>query len=570
MNLRCSALFSILLGLVACNPTDDNNNNTASGSAFDHEAGTISGGASWAAGTHNVLGDINVTNGVLEVAACSTLRMANGAIISVSDNGAIKMIGRQDCPITVTSAKSVPVAGDWGYLELYSTGDNGANELEWVVLEYAGADDYGAIWMESGAGLGMSNTTIQHTASYGMVLENGVTLRSFTGNSLINNTKGPIDMYPNDVGQLGAGTYTPNTIDSIHVNGGTLSKDQTWLDHGTPYVIAASMSITTDAGSAHLTLSPGVTLKFDPTQGIDVNTNGGLTAVGTSGAPITFTSSKSSPASGDWYEIDIHNGSSDTFNHFEYVVIEYAGSSNDYGAIWIEGAASAQITSCTLKDSGGYGVMLLAGGELRSFTGNTLTGNALGPVSIGANEVPMLGLGTYTPNTIEGIVVDQSREVTSSGTWKNLGVPYLLPVGLNLDVSSGSAHVTVEAGTTLKMGPSQIISVDTNAGLTLQGTSNAHVVVTSGKSGPAAGDWEEIDIYSASSSSQDVFTYTDLKYGGGATGGQLWVEDAAGVTLNNVTFSSTGGTSGGCDVVKDGASSSVTIAAGATPAICGP
>ena len=208
-----------------------------------------------------------------------------------------------------------------------------------------------------------------------------------------------------------------------------------------------------------------------------------------------------------------------------------------------------------------------AASAVRSFTGNTLTDNALGPITIGGNEVPMLGLGTYTPNVVEGINVAQGTNVTSSGTWKYLGVAYRLPDGLNLNTSIGSAHVTVEAGNTLLMGPAASISVSDNAGFTLAGTSLAHVTVTSGKSGPAAGDWGELDIYPTSSSVQNTFTYTDFVYGGGNSYGQVWIEDQAGITLNNATFAHT---DGACDVVLAGAESSVVVEAGVTPAICNP
>ena len=50
-----------------------------------------------------------------------------------------------------------------------------------------------------------------------------------------------------------------------------------------------------------LTIEPGVTVKFDSGKALQIR--GELVAQGTSGSPITFTSSASSPAAGDWVRL---------------------------------------------------------------------------------------------------------------------------------------------------------------------------------------------------------------------------------------------------------------------------
>jgi hypothetical protein len=49
------------------------------------------------------------------------------------------------------------------------------------------------------------------------------------------------------------------------------------------------------------TNEPGVTVKFDSGKALQIR--GELVAQGASGSPITFTSSASSPAAGDWVRL---------------------------------------------------------------------------------------------------------------------------------------------------------------------------------------------------------------------------------------------------------------------------
>lgn len=511
-------------------------------------ASVISGGAVWTAGTYVLEDSLSVEDGVLEVEACSVIRLPADGTISVTNGGALRLIGTEACPITITSISEVPQRGDWGYIEFDSTADGGNNQFDWVVVEYGGGLNYGALWFGAGSRLQMKNTAVRQSAHFAMQLQDGVALPGFSGNTLTTSALGPIELFGNDVGQLTAGTYDGNDVNEIHVAGGYVTTNQTWGDWGVPYMIASTVEMSTTAGSAHLTLAPGTTLRFGDDIGLTVGNLGGLTAAGTTENPITFTSAKATPAPGDWDEIEFYAESSDAQNRLENVVVEYGGSLG-YGQVWVDGGASVQITDSSLTNSAAYGLLAYEGAELRSFTGNTLTDNAEAPVALAAEQVAQLGAGTYTPNAVEGINVSEGATVSTNATWLNLGVPYLLPDGLALEAATGSAHLTVEAGTALWMGPNVGISVGTNGGLTLAGTTGAHVTVTSAKAAPAAGDWAEIDIYADSNGPWNVFTFTDIMYGGSAGYGQLWLEDGGAVQLNDVVFSNAS-----CDVYLGGTS----------------
>lgn len=535
---------------------------------INHEGGTLTGGAVWAQGIHVLDRSLTVEGGVLEIPACSVIKLPAGAEIAVRNGGALKLIGREDCKITITSTKSGPARGAFNGLWFYDDSDSGKNELDWVVVEYGGGDANGNIWIADAASVSIKNTTVRESKSVGIKMEAGATLRSFTGNSLINNTLGPISLFPNDVGQLGTGTYQPNDVNAINVNGGTVSKDQTWGNLGVPYLIHDDVVVRADTGSAQLTLTAGSTLALDPTVNLVVRKSGGLAAVGTAAAPITFTSSKATPAPGDWGNIALYSDSADASNKFDHVVIAYGGNDKTYGSFWIENGASASIANSTLRDSASYGLFLQDGAEVRDFAGNTLINNALGSVALGANAVALLGTGTYAPNTIPGIIVSEGSTLSKSGTWKYLGVPYVLAEGLNVQGTSSSAAIlTVEAGNTLRVAPQQGIVVRAYSGLTLAGTSAAHVSVTSTNANPSPGDWTSISVTNGSVSASNNFTYSDISFGGGDSFGQLWIDDDAEVTLDEVTF--TDSESAACEVYLDNDSTStLNIASGTSPKFC--
>lgn len=517
-----------------------------SGQSIEITDTQISGGAHWIGAIYILKNSLTIENGLLEVDACSKIVMPEGGKISVRDGGALRLIGTATCPITITSSKSSPQKGDWNYIEFYQSGDNGKNKFDYVIVEYGGGGSYGAIWLEDGASVAISNSTVQESKDYGIELSQDAHLKDFTNNKLINNALGPILLGANSVDDLGLGTYTPNTVEGIQIDNEYVDHDATWLALGVPYIAKSGFGLEVESGSAHLTVAADVTIKMGDGAKLSVLKNGGLTLAGTASAPVTITSAKAAPKAGDWNYIEIYSASASGFNVFDYAIIEYGGGGN-YGAIWLEASAKLKMSNSTIRHSAHVGLQMEEGAHVTSFTGNTLTDNAKGPVELGADSVDDLGAGTYAPNTVEGIQVT-NEEIKHEAKWLKLDTPYIAQNGFIVRTDSGSARLTVDPGVTIKLGSGAKIDIRQNGGLTLNGTSTSHVTITSAKAAPAPGDWHQIEIYGDSADPNNQFHYTDISYGGGSDYGQLWIEEGATVSLDHVTFSNKGKN---CDVYAE-------------------
>ncbi len=532
-------LVPLLALVAACDPDDPTL------LVIEHDGGTIDTPTVWEAATHQLNGTLAL-EATLTVPACSVIRMPNGGGINIQENGALKLLGTADCPVRVTSSKSAGSPGDWQYLAFYADSVGPENVIQHAILEFGGTDTYGAIWVDSGAALEISNTVLRQNRGAGLFAEDLVELRNFTGNSFIGNLGYAMVVSATVAGDLHPGTFTGNGTQAVKLTGTTLSVSDTWRPIGVPFV-AQSFAVNTDSGSATLTVEAGTTIKMEPGAEISVGQNGGLTLAGTAGAPVTITSSKSTPAAGDWTEIDFYGDSIDASNVISHAVIEYAGGTGTYGALWIDDGASVEINNTTVRDSNGAGIFIDADdARLRGFVNNTIIDCAQEPIHARAGMVADIGAGVYAPNGIDGIAI-HGGAVTRTETWNDHGVRYLVASSFSINPPAGTATLTVAAGVTLAMDASTTITVYDNGRLILAGEDGNRLTVTSDEPSPSPGDWVEIDLYSTGNS----FAYTDISYGGGSTFGQVWLADDAALSLDHVVF---GHSADSCDIDVNGGS----------------
>ena len=168
---------------------------------------------------------------------------------------------------------------------------------------------------------------------------------SFSGTTVNYNNTYPIKVYADSVGSVMSGVtlYNLDTNSYLSVNGGTISHDAIW-PAGIPYYIQSNITVQgTDGtdGRTILTIEPGALLLFYQYTSLKIGASSGapgaLIAQGTLEDPIWFTSSKATPAPGDWSSIYFYNTSDDSTSILEYCNVEYGGYANQ-GGIYISDA----------------------------------------------------------------------------------------------------------------------------------------------------------------------------------------------------------------------------------------
>ncbi|HWP05967.1 MAG TPA: hypothetical protein VNN72_09505 [Polyangiaceae bacterium] len=303
------------LGLqVAANSIGSLDSFTSDAAEISVQSETLSDDATWKDfGLPYGMSTYFSVNSVLTLSPGVTLKMPANATISVTNEGSLQSVGTKEKPVTFTSAKKSPDAGDWGYLQFDSTSSNDS-VLENTIVEYGGGY---MVYVQNGASLGITDSTFRHSNDDGgcaVYWLSGSRITDFSGNTFVD-TPCPISVASSQVGELGDFTADADSGD-VTVQAETLSKPVTWSDHGSAYRLSTYQYVQTT-----LTIGEGVTIKM-PTSGQFIVSGGGAMKVnGTADKPVTFRSFIDDANDGDWQYIQIAGDAAQS-SKFTYAVIE--------------------------------------------------------------------------------------------------------------------------------------------------------------------------------------------------------------------------------------------------------
>jgi hypothetical protein len=263
------------------------------------------------AGTYTVTASFYVSS-TLTIDPGVTIRFNNGFWIDVSTGGQILANGTTGNHIIFTSNNPSPAAGAWSGIAV----DENGSSFTYCDFSYAtSALDLNA------ANITVSNCTFTSN-TYGVDaigVGTGVTIE----NNAFTSNYDPL-WFNAPTNLSGTNTFTGNTNQRVYYYGDTITSGQirTWAETDVPIFISASCYV---AGT--LNISAGVTLSFTNGSWLDVSTGGMITASGTSGSHITFTSASPAPSAGIWSGLYFEeNGSSFTYCDFRYADVALNGN----------------------------------------------------------------------------------------------------------------------------------------------------------------------------------------------------------------------------------------------------
>lgn len=328
------------------------------------------------------LGELTVSN-LLTIDAGVEIQMEQELFISISSDGGFIANGTVNDPITFT-AINASNGLRWG--GLYVNSGDSRNILNNVNIAYGGGKRAGYIYdginayveanvyIDENAVLNIENTTISNSTSYGLVIQDGGELGSFSSNEFEQNESFAALMGIYNVPQLDGGTiFDSNNHNAIRLFQSTISENATLpkLDDSGFYRVAANVGIAGD-----VSVEAGAVFHVDEGVFINVNSAGSLSAIGTSSQHITFTSSN---VSGNihWGGISFDSGSS--LNELDYVDVSYGGGDDMfyfYGSfngnvqsnIGVTADAQLTINNCTVSNSPDYGITIKENGVINGST----------------------------------------------------------------------------------------------------------------------------------------------------------------------------------------------------------
>jgi len=335
--------------------------------ALNH-SGTISSSETWFSSDNP-----HIITGNIVVAAGAILTIEPGCEIYFNGNfrfevrGALIADGTMNSPIIFTSNNAIPAKGDWRYIS-FNNPDSGS-VMNYCEISYGGSLGVrGMVMFENASnGLIISNTTLNHSASYGFVYWNNTADPQILDCTVTDSDNYPVRIFADRVKDLsGNMVFTGNTPNEILVRSQAINSG-TWSNFGVPYFIEGNIAV--NIGET-LTLQPGNMLKFNA--GRIFTVSGTLVADGTETERIVFTSGSFTPVSGDWNRIHFNNAGPG--NVLNYCDILYAGSASS--AIDVNNSGNhVQITNSTVKYSASYGVYI-RNGSVPKFINTIITENS--------------------------------------------------------------------------------------------------------------------------------------------------------------------------------------------------
>jgi len=520
---------------------------TVSAGNATHHSGEIDADETWypAGNPHIIDNTVSVKNN-------ATLTILPGCYIQFSTGtelrcgyggsaGAIVAVGKADSLITFTSYAPSPQAGDWSEIGVYDAA-MASTQFKYCKCEYAGSSTgYGTIYVY-GAVIKIDYCSISNSGDRGVVAEGEGYFSSFTNNTIMTCAKYPVSIQSNFAGTLGAAnTLVGNATgyDGIELVNDAINQTQTWLNHGVPYVLLGTTSVS-GSSSPILTIAAGNTIKLGPNVELRCGYGGdpgAIAAIGTAAARITFTSLAGSPSPGDWSDIGVY-GEATSATEFQYCDFMYGGSSTGYGTLYGYGA-DLKVSNCNISQSGDYGLVVEGDGKFTTCTGNTITTCAKYPIQIQSNFAGTIGTGnTLTGNASGYDAIELSNDqVDADQTWLNHGVPYIL--GGTTSVSGPSSpQLTIAPGTTIKLRN----DVEFRCGyggqpgaIIADGTSG-RITFTSAVTPPAPGNWAYVSFYGEAMTSSKLVN-CNLRYGGGGYGNVYIYNAKPTISGDSIAFS---------------------------------
>jgi len=463
------------------------------------------------------------SNALLTIKAGSVLLFEDGAELKIESTGALSAKGTAIAPILFSATQKT--AGYWDGI-YFSSSNNIKNELDNIVIEYAGKSNNGALTLYSDSRIKVSNSVFKYSGNHGFSFDSASVVDKFEN---ITSTKNKLTagyLYPSNLGAIDSNSkFTGNTKnDVITLKGGSVSKDTTWHKLTVPVYINGTVYVNNETT---LTINAGAVFKGGDGAELHIEDDGSLTAKGTEKEPILFSAMQET--AGYWDGI-YFSSSNNNKNELDYVVIKYAGKSNR-GALTLYSNSRIKISNSTFSDSKQHGFSFDNASSIDKFenitsTKNTLTAGYLYPSAMGI----ITSDSDFTGNIQKDVLTLKGGSVTKNATWDKLTVPVYINGTVYVN---NEATLTINAGAIFKGGDGAQLHIEDDGSLTAKGTGNEPILFSAMQE--TVGYWDGI-YFSSSNNVKNKLEHIIVEYAGSHNNGALTLYSTSRVNVSNSTF----------------------------------
>ncbi|MEX0905030.1 MAG: hypothetical protein WD028_04870 [Balneolaceae bacterium] len=488
-------------------------------SPVEELSGNISEDTTFPSNTsYRVVGNVKVNNG-------ATLTIEPGVIIEfeaetlfeVTDGAKLSAIGTEQDSIKFTGTEKN--AGWWDGV-FFNRVTHPDNEMEYVIIEYAGGASIHSSIPETGLAVGRSlydarmslnNSTIRHSGGLGLFIHANGAMPGSANNTFTDNTTGAAGVYTSTMHFLdSSSTYTGNDEDYVLVEANTLSDDATWQALDVPYATYGDASLN----DAELTIEPGARFAFDAQSGLVIN-SGTIIAEGTEDDPILFTGLREEAG---WWDGIFVTKTTHPDNLLNYIIVEYAGNEAAHGSTVPANLtvarslydASVSIKNSVFRNGAGVGLNIHSNGDIPGSENNTYTKNTEGPVELPTSKMHYLDSGSSFTGNADGEdfvwVNGNTRE--GDATWQPLNVPY----GMKGSSAVEDGELTIEPGAIFAFDSQSDLVFGSASVIRAIGTEDDPILFTGIREEP--GWWNGITV-SKTEHPDNAMEYVTIEYGGG-------------------------------------------------------
>jgi len=405
------------------------------------------------AGCYYVPSPISVGANLL-IEAGARLVFGENSAMTIANAGAIQALGTTDSPIEMVGEETSP--GFWSGLSVDS--DQTDNRIENVLISNAGGIQGSgalALYHQPGGTLTITVDAVTLDAfgvSGGLFVDefvfatiSGLTLSNGTGTPAIThvNTR---DLLPGDT------VFESNDVARVQAYGRNIRHSRSWAALSVPTLLDNGEVVIAGNDSGHLTLEPGVELRFAENSRLVVPTGAALTAIGTADAPIVLAGDIE--AAGSWMGIQF-DGSSSVNNALEHVQVQHAGALGVLGCVSLENLGSTNaltVRNLSIDSCAVDALYVDQGTSFEALEGLQVTKTLGAPATMhittvhyldGASAALFAGSADKHVNVLGGTL-----PAGNAYTWDALDTPYRIfspvAVGGDLTIQAGARIQFVE------------------------------------------------------------------------------------------------------------------------------